>query len=473
MKIGIIGGSGLDDPKILDDYEEKDIETPFGKPSSKITFGKISGVEVCILARHGKNHSIPPSSINYRANIWALKESGCKVILATSAVGSLREEIKPGNLVFPNQFIDFTKQRKMSFYDVRNSDLNLALQKSISDHPEISKPNLQRFLDDKVVHTAMAEPYDKKLREILCKICDELKFAYNKNKTLIVIEGPRFSTKAESHCFRQWGCDIIGMTGCPEVMLSNELGILYQTIAMSTDYDCWKENEESVTFEMVLQRMKENADKVKQLLLTAIPRIANADTENILFSVSSNPELKQRFEDEEFIKSKIRTIPNWPKQGIMFRDITTLLKDSEGMNKVIKILCDRYKNENIEIIAGIEARGFIFGGILANKLGISFVPIRKKGKLPYEVVKEEYDLEYGKDSIEVHKDSIKYGQNVLIIDDLIATGGTALAACNLVKKLGGKIHECCFIINLPELKGREKLERNNYNVFSLVDFEGK
>src|SRR3989338_7027773 len=275
VKIGIIGGSGLDDPRIIENPIEKGVETPYGKIHSPLTCGKIKGVDVVILARHGKTHGVAPGKVNYLANVWALKQEGVTHILATSAVGSLREEIKPGNLVFPNQFIDFTKQRKMSFYDVRNSDLNLALQKSISDHPEISKPNLQRFLDDKVVHTAMAEPYDKKLREILCKICDELKFAYNKNKTLIVIEGPRFSTKAESHCFRQWGCDIIGMTGCPEVMLSNELGILYQTIAMSTDYDCWKENEESVTFEMVLQRMKENADKVKQLLLTAIPRIAN------------------------------------------------------------------------------------------------------------------------------------------------------------------------------------------------------
>ncbi|MDD5193010.1 MAG: adenine phosphoribosyltransferase [Candidatus Nanoarchaeia archaeon] len=187
--------------------------------------------------------------------------------------------------------------------------------------------------------------------------------------------------------------------------------------------------------------------------MVAISRIANADS--------------------DFIKNKIRAIPDWPKPGIVFRDITTLLKDNEGMNKVIEILCNRYKNEEIEIIAGIEARGFILGGILANKLGKGFVPIRKKGKLPHEVVREEYDLEYGKDSIEIHKDAIKYGQNVLIIDDLIATGGTALAACNLVKRLGGRIHECCFIVDLPELKGREKLEKNNYKVFSLVEFEGE
>jgi 5'-methylthioadenosine phosphorylase len=422
IKIGIIGGSGLDDPQILENYEEKEIETPYGKPSSKITLGKISGVEVCILARHGKSHSIPPSQVNYRANLWALKELGCICILATSAVGSLREEIKPGNLVFPNQFIDFTKQRKMSFFD-----------------------------GNEVVHTSMAEPYDKKSREILCKICEELSFVYNKNKTLVVIEGPRFSTKAESQMFRQLGCDIIGMTGCPEVVLANELQIPYQTIAMSTDYDCWKENEEPVTWEMILKRMKENADKVRQLLLIAIPRIANADA--------------------EFIKSRIRTIPNWPKPGIMFRDITTLLKDSEAMNKVIEILYNRYKNNAIDIVAGIEARGFIIGALIANKLNVGFVPIRKKGKLPYEVVKEEYDLEYGKDSIEIHKDAVKNNDRVLIIDDLIATSGTMMASANLIQKLGGKIEECAVIIELDDLQGRKKLEDKGFKLFSIINFK--
>ena len=424
-KIGIIGGSGLDDPRLLSNYEEKEIETPYGKPSSKISCGKINGVEVCILARHGKNHDIPPSLVNYRANIYALKMLGCDFILATSAVGSLRDEIKPGNLVFPSQFIDFTKQRKMTFFD-----------------------KIGEFK-----HSPMAEPFDEKLREILCKVCDELAFNYNKNKTIVTIEGPRFSTKAESNMFRQWGADIINMSSCPEVILANELDISYQTIAMSTDYDCWKEGEESVTFEIVMKRMHENADKVKQLLLTAIPRIANADS--------------------EFIKSKITTVPNWPKQGIMFRDITTLLADPEGMDRVIKIFYERYKDKGIDVIAGIESRGFIIGSLLANKLNVPFVLVRKKGKLPREVVREEYELEYGKDAIEMHKDSIRYGQRVLLVDDLAATGGTMSAACNLVKKLGGEVFECCFVINLPELKGKEKIEKSGYKVFSIVEFEGE
>jgi len=249
------------------------------------------------------------------------------------------------------------------------------------------------------------------------------------------------------------GADVINMSSCPEVILANEIGIPYQTIAMSTDYDCWKENEENVTFEIVMKRMHENADKVKQLLLIAIPKIANCDT--------------------EFIKAKIRTVPNWPKQGIMFRDITTLLSDVEGMNRVMEILYNRYKDKKIDIIAGIESRGFIIGAVLANKLGVGFVPIRKKGKLPYEVVREEYSLEYGIDVIEMHKDAIKYGQRVLVVDDLCATGGTLAAACNLVRKLGGDIFECAFVIDLPDLKGREKIEKSGYKVFSVVEFQGE
>jgi adenine phosphoribosyltransferase len=175
--------------------------------------------------------------------------------------------------------------------------------------------------------------------------------------------------------------------------------------------------------------------------------------------------------DQEFIKSKIRTVPNFPKPGIMFRDITTLLSDPSGMNKVIEIFYNRYKNEKIDVVCGIESRGFIIGAILSYKLGIGFVPIRKKGKLPFDVVKEEYDLEYGKDSIEIHKDSIKTGQRVLLVDDLCATGGTMLAGCNLIKKLEGNIVECCFVIELPELQGRKKIEAKGYKVFSVVGFK--
>jgi 5'-methylthioadenosine phosphorylase len=205
--------------------------------------GEIGGVEVVILARHGKDHSIMPTKVNYLANMLALKEAGCTHILAATAVGSLREEIKPGNLVFPSQFIDFTRHRNLTFFH------------------------------DKVVHTPLSEPYDKKITDILCRGCEELGYSYNRDVTVITIEGPRFSTKAESHMFRAWGADIINMSTCPEVILSAELGMPYQTIAMSTDYDCWKDDEAPVTYEMIMKRMKENAEKVIKLLIYVIPRI--------------------------------------------------------------------------------------------------------------------------------------------------------------------------------------------------------
>src|SRR3989339_1185276 len=243
VKIGIIGGSGLDDPQILKNAYDKEVSNKYGKPSSPLKCGLIDDVEIIILARHGRKHEIMPTKVNFLANIYALKEEGCTHILAATAVGSLREEIKPGNLVFPSQFIDFTRHRNLTFFH------------------------------DKVIHTPMSQPYDLKMTEILCSTCDELGYEYNRDVTVITIEGPRFSTKAESNMFRQWGADIINMSTCPEVILANELGIPYQTIAMSTDYDCWKANEAPVTFEMVLETMKENAEKVKTLLVKAIPRI--------------------------------------------------------------------------------------------------------------------------------------------------------------------------------------------------------
>ena len=171
----------------------------------------------------------------------------------------------------------------------------------------------------------------------------------------------------------------------------------------------------------------------------------------------------------ESIKSKIRTVPHWPKQGIMFRDITTLLKDGQGFKETIDLLYERYKDKKIDKVIGIESRGFIFGAPLAYLLGCGFIPIRKPGKLPAECESEEYTLEYGKDKIEIHKDAIKKGERILIVDDLIATAGTANAARNLVKKLGAQIVECAFIIELVDLKGRDKLK--DENIYSVVEFE--
>ena len=172
------------------------------------------------------------------------------------------------------------------------------------------------------------------------------------------------------------------------------------------------------------------------------------------------------------IKSHIRTIPHYPKQGVMYRDITTLLKDSVSFRATINELVKRYTGAKIDVVAAVEARGFIIGAALAFQLGVGFVPIRKKGKLPAETVGQDYELEYGTDRIEMHVDAVSKGDYVLLVDDLIATGGTAEAACKLVENMGGSITECCFVVDLPDLGGRKRLEENGQKVFSLCEFEG-
>jgi len=172
------------------------------------------------------------------------------------------------------------------------------------------------------------------------------------------------------------------------------------------------------------------------------------------------------------IKSYIRTIPHYPKQGILFRDITTLLKDPVGFRILVDELVARYSNAEIDKIAGIESRGFILGAPLAYALGIGFVPIRKKGKLPAETVGQDYELEYGVDRIEIHADAINPGEQILLVDDLIATGGTAEAAVTLIRKLGGEIVECAFAIDLPDIGGSQRLTALGVDVFALTAFEG-
>jgi len=173
------------------------------------------------------------------------------------------------------------------------------------------------------------------------------------------------------------------------------------------------------------------------------------------------------------IKSKIRTIPHFPKQGIMFRDITTLLQDAQGFRDVIDTIVERYRDVEIDVVVGLEARGFILGGAIAHQLNKGFVPVRKKGKLPGKTESYEYELEYGTDRIEVHVDSIQKGARVLLVDDLLATGGTAMAGAKLVEKLGGLIVEMVFIVDLPDVGGRKKLEQGGYKVFALCEFEGE
>ncbi len=172
------------------------------------------------------------------------------------------------------------------------------------------------------------------------------------------------------------------------------------------------------------------------------------------------------------IQAKIRNIPDFPKPGIIFRDITTLLQDPEGMKLTIDAFTERYKGMQIDAVVGIEARGFVLGGALAYNLGVGFVPVRKKGKLPYKTISHEYELEYGTDTVEMHIDSIEKGSKILIIDDLLATGGTSLAAATLVEKLEGQVVEMAFIVDLPDIGGRKAIADAGYPMFYLCEFEG-
>jgi len=253
IKIGLICGSGLDNPDILEQREEKFVKTPFGAPSDALVIGRIQGVDCVILSRHGRDHTIMPSNVNYRANVWALQQEGCTHLLVTSACGSLQEEIKPGELVILDQFIDRTVKREMTFYDGSTG----------------SPPG--------VCHIPMHTPFCSKTRKILMEVAKDLGFPCHAKGTCVTIEGPRFSSRAESNMFRAWGAHLVNMTLVPEVVLANEAGLCYAAIGMATDYDCWKEHEESVSVDAVLATFAANAKKVTQLIVQTIPRLASTD----------------------------------------------------------------------------------------------------------------------------------------------------------------------------------------------------
>jgi len=248
-KIGIIGGSGLDDPQLLKNSKNISLDTPYGSPTSDLTTGSIHGKEVVILARHGRHHTQPPTQVNYRANIDALKKQGCTHILATTACGSLRQEIKRGDLVILDQFIDFTRLRPLTFFD------------KFEPGAENAK------------HTPMADPFSEDMRQKLISAARELALPFHERGTVVTIEGPRFSTRAESRMFQIWGADVINMSIAPEAILANEAGIPYAAVAMSTDYDCWKTDEAPVEWAEILKIFGKNVENVKKLLLKTIESI--------------------------------------------------------------------------------------------------------------------------------------------------------------------------------------------------------
>ena len=241
-EIGIFGGTGIYDSGLLENAKEITLDTPYGKTSDSITVGTFQGKNIAFLPRHGKKHSIPPHMINFRANIWAFKELGVKRIIAPSAVGSLKEEIKPSHFALPSQFLDFTKSREGSF----------------------SK-------DGRVIHISVANPFCPELQNVVLKTATEQNVIIHKDCTYVCIEGPRFSTKAESKFFRSAGADIIGMTLVPECQLAREAQMCYVSISTVTDYDVWA--EKSVTAKELIETLSKNVEKIKKMLIKLIDEI--------------------------------------------------------------------------------------------------------------------------------------------------------------------------------------------------------
>lgn len=242
--IGVIGGSGLYEMEGLASVEFVDMDTPFGKPSDTIVLGSLEGAAVAFLPRHGRGHRLIPSNIPARANIFALKTLGVQRIISISAVGSLREEFAPLDLVVPNQLIDRTRQRASTFFD-----------------------------SEMVVHIGFAEPFCAATSQALGQAAQELGATVHSGGTMVVMEGPAFSTRAESFMYRAWGADLIGMTGLPEAKLAREAEICYATLACVTDYDCWHQSSESVTVELVVQNLRRNVETSQEVLRRVIPRL--------------------------------------------------------------------------------------------------------------------------------------------------------------------------------------------------------
>jgi 5'-methylthioadenosine phosphorylase len=242
--IGIIGGSGVYNIEGIEIIKEHEVSTPFGTPSDKIIEAKLNGVKFFFVPRHGRSHSILPHEVNYRANIYALKTFGVQYLISVSAVGSLKEECPPTTMVLPNQFIDWTKGgRKRTF-----------------------------FGEGIVAHVSVAEPIETNLRDVLIASCKETGAKHHADGTYLCIEGPQFSSKAESHMYRSFGATVIGMTNVPESYLAKEAGMAYATVAMVTDYDCWRE-EDHCTVEEIMKVMKTNNETVQDIIKVALKKI--------------------------------------------------------------------------------------------------------------------------------------------------------------------------------------------------------
>ncbi len=380
MAIGIIGGSGLDNPDILKDSKDLEVDTKYGKPSSPLKMGKIEGTEVVLISRHGREHTIPPSHVNYRANIQALKDTGCTHILATTAVGSLKKEIDRGHLVILDQFIDFTKHRKSSFHE--------------------------SFEPYNPMHTPMSKPFNEELRDLLIETAEELDIPHHKKGTAVTIEGPRFSTKSESKMFQVLGADVINMSIATEASLANEANVSYAAIAISTDYDCWKEDEREVTWEEILKIFNENVDKVKKLIIKTIPKINSNKTRKYFLS-------------------------NWQEIYYLAKDASDKLKKS-----------DFYPDAIVAISRGGLVPGRLFGDFLHIKDIFTI-------KADHWGITATRD---GEAKITHGLDMDLNGKKILVVDDITDTGKSMELAMDHLKKLNPDEIKTATLYHIKESK---------------------
>ena len=280
IKFAFIGGSGLYKANDLERIKWIKVASSFGKPSSKVCVGVLNGIEVAFLPRHGVNHNIPPSLINYRANIEILKKLGVENIISLSAVGSLRKDYKPGDFVVVDQYIDKTYKRNNTFFD-----------------------------DDLVAHIPLKDPTCINLNRVIIKSLKKLKIRYHKFATYVCIEGPQFSTFAESQLYRSWGCDIIGMTNLPEAKLSMEAGICYSSVGMVTDFDCWHPDHDNVTVDQIIETLKKNTHKAN-LLISEISKNKEIECNEKIKSLANQSIISDLSKIKSSTKKKLKHILN-------------------------------------------------------------------------------------------------------------------------------------------------------------------
>jgi 5'-methylthioadenosine phosphorylase len=446
------------------------VKSPWGEPSDALLFGNFRGVDLVFLPRHGRGHVQSPTSINYRANIDALKRAGVTDVISVSACGSLKEELPPGTFVMVDQFIDRTFAREKSFFG----------------------PGF-------VAHVSMAHPVCPRLSGALADAAREAGIAHAVGGTYLAMEGPQFSTLAESNLYRTWGCAVIGMTAMPEAKLAREAELPYALVAMVTDYDCWHEDHDHVTVDQVVKVLVANADNARRLVMAVAPRLGPERTpsplgvETVLDTAIITAPEKTR--SGPLRQTRCGGRPAFSK-GRGQKEASHESQNRHPQHSRLSQEGDRLPGHHhpSRQSARLPRHGGCAGAALrrgadrqgGGDRGARFHPwrrhrpsivgrlraIRKKGKLPHAVIGEDYDLEYGTDRVEIHADAVKPGENVVLVDDLIATGGTAFAAIKLLERVGAKIVGCAFVIDLPDLGGADKIRALGKDVTALVSFAG-